>query len=182
MVNNPSIESVKSWIGEWVIGLNLCPFASKPFSQEKIRYKVFSGTEVFDLMDLFVEELEHLSGNSNTDTTIIILDQITSDFEDYLDVYYFLEGKLEDFGYQSEFQLASFHPKYCFEGEEPWSNSHYTNRSPIPLVHILRVDQVEAARNFYPDIEEIPNRNIEKMDEMSPEAIKIKFDEFKRKN
>lgn len=182
MANDPSISRVKDWIKDWVIALDLCPFASKPFQQDKIRYTVFKGTEVFDLMDQFIEELEILSNQSDTDTTILILDQILEKFDDYLDVYYFLESKLDDFDYEDDFQLASFHPDYCFEGEEESSNSHYTNRSPLPLIHILRVDQVEAARTFYPDIESIPDRNIEKMDQMRPEVIKIKFDEFKEEN
>lgn len=180
MANNPSIDKVKNWIEEWVIGLDLCPFASKPFQQDKVRYVVFEGEEAFDLMDSFLNELKYLSEESSTDTIVMIIDGLTPEFEDYLDVYYFLESKLEDFGYQNEFQLASFHPDYVFEGEEESANSHYTNRAPLPLIHILRVDQVEAARNFYPNIEAIPNRNIEKMDQMSPEAIKIKFDAFKR--
>ena len=182
MVSKPSIQIVKAWIEQWVIELNLCPFAAKPFAEDKIRFVVFEKTEVFEMMDFFLEELKTLSTTSSLDTSILILDNICSDFEDYLDVFYFLESKLADFDLEDEFQLASFHPAYRFEGEEESSNSHYTNRSPLPLIHILRVDQVEAARNFYPNIELIPENNIEKMDRMRPEAIKIKFDEFKGKN
>lgn len=182
MVSEPSIKVVKAWIEQWVIELNLCPFAAKPFIEDKIRYVVFDKIEVFELMDFFLEELRELSTTTSFDTSILILNNICKDFEDYLDVFYFLESKLADFDFEDEFQLASFHPAYRFEGEEESSNSQYTNRSPIPLIHILRVDQVEAARNFYPNIELIPENNIEKMDRMRPEVIKIKFDEFKGKN
>ena len=182
MVNNPSILLVKDWVEQWVIELNLCPFASKPFAEDKIQFIVFEKAEVFELMDFFLEELKSLTTSSSYDTSILILENICSDFEDYLDVYYFLESKLVDFGYEDEFQIASFHPSYRFDGEGESSNSHYTNRSPLPLIHILRVDQVEAARSFYPNIELIPENNIEKMDGMRPEAIKIKFDAFKGKN
>lgn len=179
MAKLSSIEKTKAWLEHWVIALNLCPFAGRPFQNDKIRYLLIEGREVFDLMDRFVEELHFLRENGEKDTSLLILEGLGSDFEEYLDIYYFLESKLSDFGFEKDFQLASFHPDYRFEGEGEEANSHYTNRSPLALIHILRAEQVEAARQFYPDIESIPDRNIEKMDAMHPEELKIKFNEFK---
>ena len=182
MANKSPIDRTKAWLEHWVIALDLCPFAARPFKGDKIRYQLVKETEVFDLMDRFIEELGFLQKHEAVDTTILILEGLGEDFEDYLDIYYFLESKLTDFGLEEDFQLASFHPDYQFEGEEELAHSNYTNRSPFPLIHILRSEQVEAARRFYPDIEAIPERNIEKMDAMRLDEIKDKFNEFKGEN
>ena len=58
------------------------------------------------------------------------------DFEDFLE-----ETALE-------FQVVGFHPHHVFGGEDPSDPGHFVNRSPHPMVHILRqasiTDAVEA--------------------------------------
>lgn len=39
-------------------------------------------------------------------------------------------------------QLATFHPRYRFEGSEEDDASNYTNRSPFPVLHLLLESQV----------------------------------------
>lgn len=155
----------KKWVSDWVIQLNLCPFAAKPFQEDAIRYVLFNPATDFEILDHFAHEIEYLKDKDTVSTTLLVFENedLVRDFEDFLDIYYYLESKLEDFEWETDFQLAAFHPDYLFGGEHPESNSHYTNRAPFPIIHILRTEQVEAARNFYPDVEEIPQRNIERM-------------------
>jgi len=58
------------------------------------------------------------------------------------------------------FQLATFHPHYQFEGSEPSAPENRTNRSPYPMLHILREERLTKAIATYPDVDRIPERNI----------------------
>ena len=46
-------------------------------------------------------------------------------------------------------QVASFHPQYQFDGEPAHDVSHYTSRSPVPIVHLLLVEDVSKAIDAY---------------------------------
>ena len=39
--------------------------------------------------------------------------------------------------------------------------ANYTNRSPYPTIQVLREDSIDEILESYPDIDQIPNRNIE---------------------
>ena len=66
------------------------------------------------------------------------------------------------------FQVATFHPDYRFADTEPDEIGNYTNRSPWPLLHLLREDRVEAALASWPNPEAIPKRNIQVLRALSP--------------
>jgi len=79
---------------------------------------------------------------------------------------------LKDLGYEGVYQLASFHPEYRFEGAEPDAPSNYTNRSPYPMLHILRESSIELALENYPNPDIIPKRNIQLTQELGLEIMK----------
>ncbi len=58
-------------------------------------------------------------------------------------------------------QIASFHPRYQFAGAEPDAIENYTNRSPYPMLHLLREASVERAVAAFPDASRIYEKNIE---------------------
>ena len=104
-----------------------------------------------------------LDGDANRETSLLIFPKTLSDFEDYLDMLDIATALFKEQGYEGIYQLASFHPEYRFEGSEPGDPANYTNRSPYPMLHILREASVEQALKTYPDSEKIPQRNIEVM-------------------
>jgi len=57
-------------------------------------------------------------------------------------------------------QLVGFHPDYCFAGVEETDPANYTNRSPYPMFHLIRQDELAAALESWPDPESIPRRNV----------------------
>jgi hypothetical protein len=59
--------------------------------------------------------------------------------------------------------VASFHPCYVFEGTQPDDVTNFTNRSPYPMLHLLREESVERAVASYPDVDKISERNMETM-------------------
>jgi uncharacterized protein len=48
-------------------------------------------------------------------------------------------------------QIAGFHPEYCFAGSEVSDVANHTNRSPHPMLHLLREASVERAVAAFPD-------------------------------
>jgi len=58
-------------------------------------------------------------------------------------------------------QVASFHPGYQFEGTAPEDVENLSNRSPYPMLHLLREDSIARAVAAYPDAAAIYQRNID---------------------
>lgn len=155
------IDNTKKWIQDVVIGCNFCPFAAKEVKQGTVRYHVEEDDDLNACLQVFLNECELLDTNPEIETTIIILPIGFDEFEDYLDLVECAEEILEENGYEGTYQVATFHPNYCFEGEEADDASNFTNRSPYPMLHILREESVERALERYPDAEGIPQRNID---------------------
>ena len=57
------IEVVKLWINRFVIELNLCPFARKPYQDDNISYVVVDLENRKFFFDKYVQILEELSGS-----------------------------------------------------------------------------------------------------------------------
>lgn len=155
------IDNTKKWIQDVVIGCNFCPFAAKEVKQGTVRYHVEEDDDLNACLQVFLNECELLDTSPEIETTIIILPIGFDEFEDYLDLVECAEEILEENGYEGTYQVATFHPNYCFEGEEADDASNFTNRSPYPMLHILREESVERALERYPDAEGIAQRNID---------------------
>ena len=57
-------------------------------------------------------------------------------------------------------RLASFHPDYYFQDSDADEPANYTNRSPYPMLHLLRETSIDRAVSSYPNTDKIPERNI----------------------
>lgn len=158
------ITATQSWIQNLVIDLGLCPFAAKVFNGDNILYEGFTFTNVEKLKDKTIQMCEILFDDaSDMETGILIASKGLESFEDYLSTFYTLEDMLTQCDYHSEIQLASFHPSYQFEGTQRNDVENFTNRSPYPMIHILRLADVTKAIDSHPDINSVPPRNIEMM-------------------
>ena len=69
------------------------------------------------------------------------------------------------------FQVASFHPHYQFADTQFDDVENYTNRSPFPMLHLLREDSLEKAIDSHPDVDGIPERNVALMQELGRDRI-----------
>src|SRR3546814_6830939 len=74
------------------------------------------------------------------------------------------------------YQIASFHPEYQFAGTAPDAAENYSNRAPYPLLHLLREDSLERAIANYPDVEQIPARNIALLNDLGTSKLKALLD------
>lgn len=173
---NPELE-IWRWLDDVVIGLNLCPFAKKPRSNQQIKVVVSQQRKNKALLNAFVQELELLAKTppEQTDTTVFAASHHLYDFYDYLDFLDLAQTKLEQLGFEGQFQLASFHPDYCFEGAAPQDRENLTNRSPYPIVHIIREDSMAKVLAKYPNPESIPEVNIEKVESLSDTEVSNLF-------
>ena len=164
------IQITKNWISQFVIELNICPFAGPSFKQDKIDYDVIETFSSFQLFEEFLKKISYLLDNKEVSNAFIILPKL-KDFLDYLNLYDGCNELLIDAKAESQFQLASFHPDYQYEGLEPEDVRNYRNKSPHAMIHILRVEEVESAIKAYGDTSEIPEINEQKMLNLGPEKI-----------
>lgn len=155
------IHRCQTWVKQVVVGLNFCPFAKPVVESGAIRYAVVGEQAVPHALQAVADECLLLKKESAIETSLLILPVGFESFNDYLDLVAYAEELLVTEGYDGEFQLATFHPDYCFDGEVYDDAANFTNRSPYPMLHILREQRVEEALAGLTRPDNIPNRNIE---------------------
>ncbi|MFK7808866.1 MAG: DUF1415 domain-containing protein [Saprospiraceae bacterium] len=159
-MSNSPILTTKAWVKQIVIGCNFCPFAGKPFKDERIHYTIVESKSPEEQLASVLLELQQLNEREDVETTLIIFPEQFSDFLSYLDFVDLAEGLLVAHDYEGVYQIASFHPKYIFAGSNEQDPANYTNRSPYPMVHLLREGSLSKAIDQFPDVEGIPERNM----------------------
>lgn len=159
-MNKLIIQQTQQWLEDIVIGLNFCPFAKKVFNNGTIYYYVDTSTKIEDCLYKLIQQFKKLDEQAEVETSLIIYPENFESFNDYLDYLYLADQLLEKEGYEGIYQLASFHPDYCFQGSKAGDAENYTNRSPYPMLHLLREQRLEEALQQYPEPENIPQQNI----------------------
>lgn len=162
------IAATCDWLEKAVIGLGLCPFAKAVHARGQIRFVVSAAQSPEALVDDLMAELRAIEAAdpAAVDTTLLIHPGVLADFEDYNDFLDIADALLDELELSGVIQIASFHPQYRFEGTMRDAIENYTNRSPYPMLHLLREDSVEKAVTTYPDVADIPEKNIETMNRL----------------
>lgn len=155
------LSQTRRWIERFVVGLDVCPFARREFERDSIRYVTQSAASFEQALLALIDECRRLDNDAEIETTLIVLTDGVEGFDDYLDLLGLAEALLDDQGYEGIYQLASFHPDYCFDGVAEDDPANYTNRSPYPMLHLLREAGVEQALARFAHPERIPERNAE---------------------
>jgi hypothetical protein len=156
-----------------VIGLNLCPFAQRVFNAGLIRYVVTDVADEDGLLQELTRELKDLAAASigEVETTLLIHPNALADFLDYNDFLADVELCVRRLGLEGVIQIASFHPRYQFAETQPDDAENYTNRSPYPMLHLLREESVAEVADDPEALDEIPRRNIETLKRMGVAEI-----------
>jgi len=179
--STPSQDAIKvetlRWLNEVVIGLNLCPFARKPASENRVRLVVSEAQDDDALLEDLAREMTLLDTTpvAELETTLVIIPQHLQDFFDYTQLLSWAQKMLKRNGWLGVYQLASFHPNYCFAGADLDYVENLTNRSPYPIVHIIREASLEKALAYFPDVERVPENNQRAMTELSAAQRKKLF-------
>jgi hypothetical protein len=158
----------RRWLEISVIGLNLCPFAEGPYRANRVRFCVSEQRSAAGLLEELRSELTHLQAADPLDceTTLLIHPYVLADFVAYNDFLDVCDALVSELGLEGELQVASFHPGYQFAGTQSEDIENYTNRSPFPMLHLLRETSVEKAVAAVGDTEAIYRRNIRTLREL----------------
>lgn len=166
------VSSVRHWVETLVVDLNLCPFAKRELVKDRIRFSVTEASTEEALLQMLEEEFQRLESDANIETTLLIHPCVLQDFFDYNNFLALAEGLVQQLGLEGVYQIAGFHPEYQFAGTEPEDVENFTNRTPYPLMHLIREESLERAIASYPDPDNIPTRNIQLMQDLGEDKMK----------
>ena len=168
--DDPFIVETRAWVERVVIGLKLCPFAPAPALKGLIRYATSEVETPEALLEDLATELQHLvaSPPEEVETTLLVHPQVLQDFHDFNDFLEIADEALRIWGLEGEIQIASFHPQYQFAGTDPDDIGNATNRSPYPMLHLLREQSIARAVDAFGDTRSISAANLETLEKLGP--------------
>ncbi|MFP5418977.1 MAG: DUF1415 domain-containing protein [Gammaproteobacteria bacterium] len=157
------LAAMREWLEKAVIGLNLCPFAKAVYVKNQVRMVVSAARHLDGLLEDLDRELDFLAAAdpAEVDTTLLIHPTLLPDFLDFNDFLQLADAAVEEHELEGIIQIASFHPRFQFEGTEPDDMGNFTNRAPFPTLHLLREASIERAVAAFPEAETIYERNID---------------------
>ena len=171
MNNNEIIASVQHWVKSFVVELNLCPFAKRELMNNRIRFALTTAQSEKELLIALRTEFELLNHDTSIETTLLIHAEVLQDFDSYNQFLNVADQLLRTMNLEGVYQIASFHPHYQFDGTSRDDAENYTNRSPHPLLHLLREESLTQAIANTPDIDQVPIRNIEQMNRIGKDRL-----------
>ena len=175
------VAEVTSWLDEAVIGLDLCPFAKISRARNEIRFSVSTARSDEVLLTDLADECLYLRCQPSIETTLLIIPGYLQAFDDFNQFLASADGLLEKMHWTGVFQIASFHPDYQFANTEFEDRENWTNRSPYPVLHILREESLTHAIDSYPGVDEIPEKNIARMRQLDERRFESIFSKGKSK-
>ena len=166
------IEDTRRWLEKAVIGLNLCPFAKAVHVKQQIHYAVSEATDARGVAEQLQQELEDLAeiAPEKRDTTLLIVPHALQDFLDFNDFLELADELVEAMDLGGILQVASFHPQFQFEGTDVDDVTNCTNRSPYPILHLLREDSIDKAVEAFPEAEAIYEHNMQTLEKLGIEG------------
>jgi hypothetical protein len=172
MKDDEIIAAVKRWVKTFVVDMNLCPFAKRELTRNRIRFALTAAKTEEALLIALQAELELLDSDTAIETTLLIHVNVLQDFDEYNQFLDYIDKLLRQTGFEGVYQIASFHPHYRFDGTGPDDAENYTNRSPYPMLHIIREESLARAIAETANIDQIPVRNIELMNDLGQARLR----------
>lgn len=175
---NKDVKLTKEWIERFVIGLRLCPFAHFSFYSDTILYDTSQNSKLADclddLMDMII--IMHDAEPDQISNAFLILNESLT-FEFLLSLKEKIDNRLDKSELSGIFQTVVFHPAFQFADEKFQAAGNFTNRSPLPMIHVLRVDEVAHAIEVTAEVDQIPFRNKEVLEEMNIKSVSEIFED-----
>jgi hypothetical protein len=164
------VAATQAWLDRVVIGLNLCPFAKAARAARRTRIVCSDAADVETLLAALCAEMQLLATTppAKLETTLLVHPGVLADFGDYNDFLDIADAALEAVGCSGVLQIASFHPDYRFAGTAADDIGNATNRSPYPVLQLLREQSVSAAAAAFPDGAAIYESNIATLQALGP--------------
>ena len=167
-----AVQDTQKWLERAVIGLNLCPFAKAVHAKRQIHYAVSAAGSPQEVLEDLAAELDALLSLDPAvrETTLLIVPSCLADFLEFNDLLVRANRLLRKRGAEGVIQLASFHPRYQFEGTEADDITNCTNRAPYPTLHLLRESSIARAVEAFPEAEAIYEANMATLRRLGPEG------------
>lgn len=174
-MDNIISKVVQDWINEYIIKMNLCPYAQKAMQQMQLKI-VTTKSEQFHLA-LHQTKLLFLEDGNLSTTLIALEDEIT--FEQLLNLYEFTLDQIID--WTAQFQVVPFHPEYMHQDHDIEDVANFTNCSPVPIIQLILFSDIKKYHNPL-DTEVILRNNQTTLESVGLDNLQKKVDELKTKN
>lgn len=174
-IKNECEETINQWLEKTIIGLNLCPFAKMPYLAKAIRISSTTNDQEETMVHFFLDELNNIQSNPKIATSLVCFEKCEMDFFEFNDLVGVFELLLTDLNLDLEFQLVCFHPKFVFDGLNADERVNYVNRSPYPLVHIIRSLDIENALKSPEEGEQISKNNEKTLNQLDDAGFHSHF-------
>jgi uncharacterized protein len=159
LVQEAVITATRRWVTAVVIGLDLCPFARRVSEAGRVRYTANEEA----LLTALGAELAALvaAPRAAVETTLLIHPRAFPVFLDFNDFLSEANRLVRRLGLRGVIQVVGFHPAFCFADTLPGAAENYSNRSPYPMLHLLREESVTEVSGDPAALAAISRRNIE---------------------
>jgi hypothetical protein len=166
------LDASRRWVETLVVRHGLCPFAARVLKNNGLSFVVSAATTRETLLEDLARELLRLNQHTRAEleTTLLIHPYVLTEFQAYNDFLDVVDAIIDEAGLRGVLQVASFHPDYQFADSEADDAANYSNRSPYPMLHLLREVSIdEAVRDWTAkgrQLEDIPLANAETLRRM----------------
>lgn len=169
-----ALARTRRWVERAVIGLGLCPFAASVQRQGRVHYVVSEASGHRELLDDLSRELERIdmTDAAQRETTLLIVPGAMREFVEFAMFIPVAERLLRDRRLDATFQVASFHPDYVFSDLEPGDPANCTNRSPYPILQLLRQASISAVMESEADARQIYDANMHRLRQLGMDGWK----------
>jgi hypothetical protein len=161
-VDGPAVtDTTRRWVAEMVVGLNLCPFARRVADAGRVRYAVTDAADEEGLLAALGAELAGLvaAPREAVETTLLVHPRAFPAFPDFNDFLHEAGRLVRRLGLTGVVQVVGFHPGFRFADAAPDAPENYTNRSPHPMLHLLREESITEVAGDADALAAIPGRN-----------------------
>jgi hypothetical protein len=172
-----SNQSVKTWLQDVIIGFNLCPFAKDPFEKGLIRISECKESDEELMLKYFLTELDLLQKSTMQElsTSLLCFPNTKMDFPSFHDFSGLCETLLQELNLLDSFQLVTFHPDFQFANCTFYNRANLVNRSPMPLIHLIRREEIAMVMNDPSDGEKISFNNEDRLNQLDTKQLKEFF-------
>ena len=167
-----AVADTRRWLQRAVVGLNLCPFAKAVVVKQQVHFAVSEADDAQGILADFARELDALLALDARvrDTTLLVVPQGMADFHTFNDLAARAGRMVRKRGLEGVVQVAYFHPLFVFAGTDEDDITNCTNRSPHPILHLLREESMDRAVAAFPDAAAIYETNMQTLRELGHEG------------
>ena len=77
---NKAESIIEQWLKKTIIGLNLCPFAKKPYEEGQLRIKSYVSENEEDQVRFFLDEISLIQSDPKINTSLLIFENAHKEF------------------------------------------------------------------------------------------------------